>query len=451
MAILLEGTAQTNSNPASSRTVTITTTGTNRRIFVHALCNGGPVASVTSANLTFTRWGRSDSGATTVEIWYADAPTALTSEVITVTQTSSGYITVCATAAYSDAGLTIEFDADASNPTAGTSNTSGTISTATADTKIIGLYRSGSSATTTTAATWTGIDSNQFIMVEHKDFTSTQSSLSVPVMTNTSTNGWVIYAIKEVSNDATGTMAVTDAADVMVASGLETITGTMAVTDAADVMAASGETTPVVTGTMTPTEADDTMDAAGSELITGTMTPTEADDTMDASGTSVIVISGTIAVTDAADVMAASGVEIITGSATPTEAADSMVASGVLNITGTMAVSDAADSMEASGVLNITGAMAVTDTGDAMASEGLSIINIVGSGAMSDAADSMVAAGLLLITGTMGATEAADIMYATDSEIEEIIVRLNLTGYTFNQHLLTGKIHSRPSLTGYKS
>lgn len=199
MAIAFEGTAQTNSNPASSRTVTLTSTGTNRRFLIHALCNGGPVTSVTSANLTFTRWGRSDNAATSVELWYADAASALTSEVITVNQTSSAYITVCGTCAYGDGGALIEFDTDGSNPTVGTANTSGTISTATANTRIIGLYRSGASATTTPAATWTGIDSNQFIMVEHKDFTSTQSSLSVPVMTNTSTNGWVIYAIKEAS------------------------------------------------------------------------------------------------------------------------------------------------------------------------------------------------------------------------------------------------------------
>ena len=199
MAILFEGTAQTNSNPAASRTVTVSTTGDKRLILVHALCNGGPVVSVTSANLTFARWGQSNNGSTTIEVWYAEAPSQITSEVITVTQTSSAYITVCATAAYSDGGLDIDFDPDATNPTEGTANTSGTISTATANTRIIGAYRSNASGTTTPAATWTGIDSNQFIMVEYKDFTSTQSALSVPVMTNTGTNGWVIYAIIESS------------------------------------------------------------------------------------------------------------------------------------------------------------------------------------------------------------------------------------------------------------
>jgi hypothetical protein len=237
MAILFEGTAQTNSNPAASRTVTISTTGGNRLILVHALCNGGPVTSVTSANLTFNRWGRSDSGSTTVEVWYAVASSSLSSEVITVNQTSSAYITVCATAAYSGSGLDIDFDPDATNPTVGTANTSGTISTATADARIIGLYRSNASATTTPAATWTGIDSNQFIMVEYKDFTATQSALSVPVMTNTGTNGWVIYAIIESSggnvyNDTTSDTATATESFSASATFVTTISDSVTATEA---------------------------------------------------------------------------------------------------------------------------------------------------------------------------------------------------------------------------
>lgn len=206
MAIAFEGTSQTNSASASSRTVTLTSTGANRRFLVHALCNSGPITSVTSANLTFTRWGRSTTTGATVEIWYADAASALTSEVITVTQTGTGYITVCGTCAYGDGGALIEFDANGSNPTVGTADTSGTISTDESSTRIVGLYRSNSSPTTTPDGAWTGIDSNQYIMVEYKDYATTQSGLTVPVMTNTGTNGWVIYALKEAASSAVKTI-----------------------------------------------------------------------------------------------------------------------------------------------------------------------------------------------------------------------------------------------------
>lgn len=65
----------------------------------------------------------------------------------------------------------------------------------------------------------------------------------------------------------TGTIAVTQAADTMAASGKQTFTGAIAVTQAADTMAASGTFTLSFTGTATMLQAAHTMSATGSVPI----------------------------------------------------------------------------------------------------------------------------------------------------------------------------------------
>jgi hypothetical protein len=122
-----------------------------------------------------------------------------------------------------------------------------------------------------------------------------------------------------------GTIAVTEAADAMSASGTSTVTGTIAVTEANDAPAMSGTST--VAGTIAVTEAADTMSASGTSAIAGTIAVTEAADAMSAIGTSAI--AGTIAVTEASDAMTATGVAgSVSGSMAVTEAADTMSASG---------------------------------------------------------------------------------------------------------------------------
>jgi len=114
----------------------------------------------------------------------------------------------------------------------------------------------------------------------------------------------------------TGTSAVTEANDVMAASGVVTVSGTLAVTEAADTMAASGVV--VVTGTQAVTEADDAMSANGAvgDVITGSMAAVEADDSISASG--ALSVTGSMAVIEVGDAMAASG--LVSGIVVPSDA-----------------------------------------------------------------------------------------------------------------------------------
>jgi hypothetical protein len=133
----------------------------------------------------------------------------------------------------------------------------------------------------------------------------------------------------DISTGSTGTLAVTEADDTIVASGAQTHVGTIAVTDADDTIVADGNQTH--TGTLAVTEADDTMaasgDVSGSGANTGTLAVTEADDTMVAVGT--WTITGTIAVTDDADTIVAVGTITITGTIAVTEADDTMAATSI--------------------------------------------------------------------------------------------------------------------------
>jgi hypothetical protein len=98
---------------------------------------------------------------------------------------------------------------------------------------------------------------------------------------------------EETAVGVTGTLAVTDAADTLSASGTFTpaaVTGTLAVTDEADTLSASGTVTGpgTVTGTLAVTDATDTLSASGTftpGAVTGTLAVTDGTDTISASGT----------------------------------------------------------------------------------------------------------------------------------------------------------------------
>jgi len=132
------------------------------------------------------------------------------------------------------------------------------------------------------------------------------------------------------------------------------ITGTMASTETADSMSASGTVVTAVTGTMAAAGAADSMAASGSEVFTGTL-----------------------AAVNAGSTMAASGAEVFTGTLTGAGAADSMAASGSVSdptppVTGTLAATGANDSLTANGTIiaPIAGTLSAANVGDGMAATG---------------------------------------------------------------------------------
>jgi hypothetical protein len=99
---------------------------------------------------------------------------------------------------------------------------------------------------------------------------------------------------------STGTIAVTEADDTVVAAGAQTHVGTISVTEADDTMVAAGNSD---TGAITVIEVDDTMAAAGNQTHVGTVAVTEAADTVAAVGG--VTIAGAITWTEDGDVLLA--------------------------------------------------------------------------------------------------------------------------------------------------
>lgn len=180
------------------------------------------------------------------------------------------------------------------------------------------------------------------------------------------------------------------------------ITGTVAATEEADTLAASGQV--LVSGTVAATEANDTLAASGSVIVTGTVAATESADTMAATG--AVLVSGTVAATEANDTLAASGIVSsgIEGTVTATEANDTLAATGGVLIAGTLAATEENDTLAASGelVLPITGTVAATEENDVLAASGLVLEIIVGTVAATEANDTMAAVGSNGVTGTPG-------------------------------------------------
>jgi hypothetical protein len=145
---------------------------------------------------------------------------------------------------------------------------------------------------------------------------------------------WVTQTlcVPPASSGATGTAAVTEAADTSTATGTETFTGTSATAEAADTSTATG--TETFTGTSATTEEADTSTASGTHIqnVTGTVAATEGDDTSTASGTETF--TGTSATTEADDTSTAAGAETFSGSAAVTEADDTSGASGTVGSVG---------------------------------------------------------------------------------------------------------------------
>jgi hypothetical protein len=180
------------------------------------------------------------------------------------------------------------------------------------------------------------------------------------------------------------------------------ITGTVAATEAADTLAASGQV--LISGTVAATEANDTLAASGSVIVTGTVAATESADTLAATG--AVLVSGTLAATEENDTLAASGLVSsgVAGTVAATEANDTLAATGGVLIAGTLAATEENDTLAASGelVLPITGTVAATEENDVLAASGLVLEIIVGTVAATEANDTMAAVGSNGVTGTPG-------------------------------------------------
>jgi hypothetical protein len=164
-------------NTGGTTSVTLTTTQSNDYIIVTILSNGGPVTGVSGSSLgAFTRIAFTNTGqlANVSEIWAKFSPAALTSEVITVTMTSSNYTTVDAFGVSGSNQTSLAWDAGSpvTSIWPGTTNPL-SITTTTPDTMVIGHFYMPSNDTAFSPGTgYTFIGNGDFSSTEYQVFTS---------------------------------------------------------------------------------------------------------------------------------------------------------------------------------------------------------------------------------------------------------------------------------------
>lgn len=211
----------------------------------------------------------------------------------------------------------------------------------------------------------------------------------------------------------TGTLAKTNAADTIAATGAVLITGTMADTHAADTIAGTG--TLPVDGDLAYTNLDDTLAAAGAvgSLIVGTLAYTNINDTIAAAG--ALPVDGDLTYTNLNDTLAATGTILVAGAMAQTNASDTLAGTGVVGnvVIGTLNVTEAVDTLAAAGLLPVQGTMADTHAADTLAGSGA--LPIAGTLTYQEAVDILTASGGVLISGTLAETHMNDVLYSSSA------------------------------------
>lgn len=274
----------------------------------------------------------------------------------------------------------------------GTTNPSGTVNSSTTD-KVLG-FNQKFNAIPATVTGWTS-QATQAVTNSEAARLNTADSPGATTTTFTATNSDFssvgVVSIKEGSSGVSGTIAITESADTVVASGTTTVTGTIAVTETADTVAASGTTT--VTGTIAISENADTIAASGSvgSAVEGTASIQENPDTVAASGTTTVL--GTVAITEGADTITAQGTTTILGTVTIQENADTVAASGSVGseVFGTVSINENADIVAATGTTTVLGSAAIQENSDVISAAGTT--TVLGSIAITENQDTVLAIG----------------------------------------------------------
>lgn len=174
----------------NNQSVTFSTTVTNTIVCASVEYNSGPLVSVTSPSLSWTK-GASDFAGSGIDFWYAIASGVLSSEVITATNTNSDYVAI---SVFAFSGVNTSSPIDGS-PVIGDDPL--TIGTAATNAAVIAGFRDGSTPSPTAGSGWTQVSGVDYQLVEYQIFTSPQSSVVCTQTTGAgNSNGGYAIAIK---------------------------------------------------------------------------------------------------------------------------------------------------------------------------------------------------------------------------------------------------------------
>jgi hypothetical protein len=191
-----------------SASVTLTTTQANDVIILDVLQDGTAVGSVSdAAGLVWQQRAVAGTGSDTIYEYYAIAPDALSSDVITVNFAGTASYVDLNAFGVSGANTSSPFDSNVSVPATPASST-GVVTTSNANDLIVAGYRFGSDATPAAGTGWTAINaSGDYFLSEYQVVSSAQAGL-VATASTADQNGGIIDAIVQASDSAAGTLAV---------------------------------------------------------------------------------------------------------------------------------------------------------------------------------------------------------------------------------------------------
>jgi hypothetical protein len=381
----------------------LTTANAGDIVVLTILNNSSGITSVTGATLgAFTRIGASSgSSPPMLEVWACFAPSALSGEVVTVVQTNAYdcRYNLFGISGSNQTSLTGAFETLIGNELGAFNGAMPQNYTTThADTLIIGTTFVGFSQVAVTANngftfTITPVDG---LTTVYKVLSAT-STESISTDQDVFCHGMFALAVIQAAGGGgggvTGTLAVTEAADVAALAGAVNWNAVLAATEAADVAALTGDNgaaavsaAPLMptsravrglrpwlwnrlvptalpatdaTGTLNSTEAADTAALTGTTSWNATLAATEAADTAALAGT--VSWTGILAATEAQDTAALAGTTSWNAVLAATEAQDTAAIAGGIFGTGTLAATEAQDVAALTGGIFGTGTLAVTE------------------------------------------------------------------------------------------
>ncbi len=124
-----------------------------------------------------------------------------------------------------------------------------------------------------------------------------------------------------------------------------------------------------ITGSIAETQAAQTISATGATSVAGAITDTQSAQTISATGT--VSIAGAIAETQAAQTIAATGATTIAGAISDTQAAQTISATGVTSITGSISDAQAAQTISATGAVSVLGAITASQAPQTISATGV--------------------------------------------------------------------------------
>jgi hypothetical protein len=163
------------------------TSNPNDIILAPILSNGLPITSITGGGLTFARVPSFTPGAN-IDLWWAVAPSALSSVVFTLNWTGTDSYTTWGVLAVTGGKTSAPFDAAATAQTTGGAPYA-TLTTSAADTFAIGFAANSAASP---GSGWTNIYAANFLAVNYQIFSSTQSS---DVFDTASQNASIVAAV----------------------------------------------------------------------------------------------------------------------------------------------------------------------------------------------------------------------------------------------------------------